>query len=121
MSKTIPAKCRVRRILKKYELVELAGGACIKCGYDKNIASMVFHHIDEKNIALNGSNMTKRSEDLKAEARQCALLCHNCHSELHSPQLNIDNVRQAFIANKENKLTKAMVAEIFFKGDTSEI
>lgn len=36
----------LRGYRRKIKLIELKGGKCESCGYDKNIAALDFHHID---------------------------------------------------------------------------
>lgn len=69
----------------KEELVAYKGGKCEKCGYDKCIAALDFHHInpEEKDFAISNSNIYKNIEALKQEVDKCMLLCANCHRELH--------------------------------------
>ena len=71
-----------RRKLVKKTLVEEAGGKCIKCGYNKCIAALEFHHRDpeEKEIRLTD----RKLEILREEAKKCDLLCANCHRETHA-------------------------------------
>lgn len=73
-----------RKDLKK-ALVEYKGGKCEKCGYDKCIAAMDFHHKDpkEKEFGLSQKGLTKSLKVLKKEADKCLLLCANCHRETH--------------------------------------
>ena len=63
------------------------GGKCSKCGYDKNIAALGFHHLDPKTKEAEWGRMRllnwkKTVEELK----KCILICSNCHIELHNPQ-----------------------------------
>jgi hypothetical protein len=78
------AVSRKRKKLKK-DLVEYKGGKCEKCGYNKCVAAMDFHHKDpkEKNFGLSGNGNTQSWEKLTKEADKCLLLCANCHRELH--------------------------------------
>lgn len=68
---------------KKIELVEYKGGKCIKCGYDKCVNSLEFHHIDptKKDFTISGKSWS--IERLKKEADKCILVCSNCHKEIH--------------------------------------
>ena len=76
---------------RKRKLIEYKGGRCERCGYDKCIAALDFHHIDpsEKEFSLgSGHTGTSRSwESVLAEVDKCMLLCANCHRELHYEQL----------------------------------
>ncbi len=70
---------------------ELKGGKCSKCGYSKNYAALDFHHLDPatKKFGIIGNQMTVgKSERIELEVAKCILLCHNCHMELHHPELN---------------------------------
>lgn len=78
------AVSRKRKNLKK-DLVEYKGGKCEKCGYDKCVAAMDFHHLNpkEKDFAISKNGHTKSWAKLKKEADKCILVCANCHRELH--------------------------------------
>ena len=69
----------------KQKLVEIAGGKCQLCGYDKCQAALEFHHLDpaEKDFAVTGSRVTRRFELMVAEVLKCVLVCANCHREIH--------------------------------------
>jgi len=80
-----------RCINRKIELIEALGAKCDNCGYNKNLAALVFHHIDPstKLFTLDASNLANRNFDkCKLEASKCKVLCHNCHYEHHQPHLN---------------------------------
>jgi len=83
------------RIARRYELkrklVEAAGGKCSRCGYDKSIYALDFHHTQpdkEAQVsalifrAAAGSEAQLRAA--LAEAKKCVLLCANCHREEHA-------------------------------------
>ena len=76
---------------RKNELIELLGGKCKKCGYNKNSAVLGFHHIDKEtrlfSLSLPGLSQHSWCDVLK-ESIKCELLCQNCHGELHYPNLN---------------------------------
>jgi hypothetical protein len=72
---------------KKQELVEMFGGSCSICGYNKCMDGLCFHHLNptEKRMELNNRNIAGRAWDLvMEEANKCQLLCLNCHAEVHS-------------------------------------
>jgi len=85
---------RERGLSRKKKLIEMSGGGCAKCGYAKNSAGLVFHHIDEANkcfeLDIRKLSNTKW-ELITKEWGKCILLCHNCHMELHYPHLGISN------------------------------
>ena len=68
---------------RKKELVEIMGGKCILCGYNKCIHALEFHHINksEKKYQLSSSVCHSWEDDI-AELKKCALVCSNCHKEL---------------------------------------
>ena len=49
------ASCHVnnRRFERKKRLVELLGGRCARCGYDKSVYALDFHHIDPATKLFN--------------------------------------------------------------------
>ena len=80
----------LRRAIKK-QLVQYKGGKCERCGYDKCIQALQFHHKipGQKDFAistqLNLSNFSM--ENYYKEVDKCELLCANCHCEEHSKDL----------------------------------
>jgi hypothetical protein len=68
----------------KRALVELRGGACNLCGYDRHLCALTFHHLEpeKKSFVIAGAH-TRKWDVLVAEARKCVLLCENCHREVH--------------------------------------
>ncbi len=82
-------KCRAfntaeyRRKLKE-KAVKLFGGKCTKCGYDKCIAALDFHHVDKTNKEFNIFEKGKTAwKKIIEELKKCILLCSNCHREHH--------------------------------------
>lgn len=73
----------------KEKLFLYKGGKCEKCGYNKCISAMHFHHINpnEKDFGISGKTLS--FEKLKIEVDKCMLLCSNCHSEIHEGLLKI--------------------------------
>jgi DNA-binding CsgD family transcriptional regulator len=67
----------------KIELVKYKGGKCEKCGYDKCISALTFHHLDptQKDFAISGKSYS--IEKLKKEVDKCIMVCANCHIEIH--------------------------------------
>ena len=73
---------------KRNFLINYFKNSCSICGYNKNSAALVFHHIEPKNKKFNitlKNCMTKSIDELQQEASKCILLCANCHAELHYP------------------------------------
>jgi transposase len=74
-----------RRAVKRI-LVADAGGRCARCGYDRCIAALQFHHMDPstKAFTISSNGVTRSLERAREEARKCILLCANCHAELEA-------------------------------------
>lgn len=68
----------------KIELVEYKGGKCEKCGYNKCVKALTFHHLDpkEKDFTISGKSWSV--ERLKKEVDKCIMVCSNCHIEIHA-------------------------------------
>lgn len=92
---------KARRIKRKFQLVTKNGGACKLCGYSKNLSSLAFHHKQDhlKEVELHGSALAgNKLENIFAEAKKCILICHNCHGEIHNPELDIKKIKKAIKA-----------------------
>lgn len=77
-----------KRLLRyKQEGVDYLGGSCSKCGYNKCIEALEFHHKvpGEKVKTGNGGAIDRRRtfKANKSELDKCILLCANCHRETH--------------------------------------
>lgn len=62
--------------------INLKGGKCQHCGYDRCNAALEFHHTDPTQkdpLGLRKTNL----ESLMREVDKCILLCSNCHREEH--------------------------------------
>ena len=69
----------------KEKAVEYKGGKCQKCGYDKCMDALDFHHIDPSLKDPHFDRFKARNfEKTKRELDKCMLLCSNCHREVHS-------------------------------------
>lgn len=66
--------------------VNYLGGKCQKCGYNKCIGALQFHHIDPTKKSKEYYNMKLRTfnDKFKKELNKCILLCANCHLEEHT-------------------------------------
>jgi DNA-binding CsgD family transcriptional regulator len=71
------------RARAKKKLVEYKGGECGKCGYNKCLQALEFHHLDpkEKDFTISGKSWS--FERLKNEVDKCILVCNRCHTEIH--------------------------------------
>jgi 5-methylcytosine-specific restriction endonuclease McrA len=73
----------------KLKAVEHKGGKCVRCGYNKSVEALEFHHInpDEKEFSISKTGNTYSWEKIKEEINKCLLLCSNCHREVHAELL----------------------------------
>jgi transposase/Zn finger protein HypA/HybF involved in hydrogenase expression len=77
------AVARRRRKVKGI-LVAEAGGACILCGYSRDVGALHFHHVEpiNKRVEINAKGVALALDKLRVEAAKCVLLCANCHAEV---------------------------------------
>jgi len=77
---------RKRRKANKQKAINLLGGKCKLCGYNKCNDALEFHHINpkEKEFMLSKVWNSKTWEKLLPEIKKCVLLCANCHREVHN-------------------------------------
>ena len=78
--------CRnqAKRHEQRSKALEIKGGKCLICGYNKAQRSLDFHHVNEgtKSFAL-GDRWDRPWKEIEKELKKCVLLCGNCHGELH--------------------------------------
>ena len=87
----------IRSYKRKLLLIEMLGGSCKNCKYDKNLSALEFHHRDPnvKDSQLDMRTLSNRSWSyVISEVEKCDLLCSNCHREYHNPEMSIDEVRR---------------------------
>lgn len=73
---------RITRL--KLKAIEYKGGSCERCGYNKNLKALEFHHIDPKEKDFGIAQVrTKSFKKIQKELDKCILVCSNCHSEIH--------------------------------------
>ena len=112
----IKIRKRIRGALIKKALVEYKGGRCSICGYNKNIAVLSFHHVNDENnqkeydISVHMGNRCSL-ESLKKEADKCILVCENCHREIHQKEL--DEKYRKIEENYILRLCEASKASLF--------
>ena len=75
-----------KRRENKIRLIQVFGGKCIYCGYNKNAAAMEFHHRNAKEKEIN-FNIYLSFDKMLKEAKKCDLVCANCHREIENPEL----------------------------------
>ena len=68
----------------KIALIKEAGGKCQRCGYNKCMRALEFHHVDPSTKDFGISRqLNKDMSELREEVSKCILLCSNCHAEVH--------------------------------------
>lgn len=83
-------KCQNKnRFARRTKYKTLVGGKCQKCGYDKCLDALQFHHNDPSQKKFNITNAIWGEEHVNEqqildEIKKCTLLCANCHAEIHS-------------------------------------
>jgi hypothetical protein len=85
-SNAVYSNQQLRGKIRKQKLVDLKGGSCSHCGYNKSLAALQFHHVDPstKKHQLDLRSLSNRSwKAILQEADKCILLCANCHAEHH--------------------------------------
>lgn len=82
-------RCRAAAVAKrcrtvKRQLVEEAGGACVRCGYSRWLGALQFHHVSpgEKEFHLAQRGYSRSIARSRTEMGKCILLCANCHAEV---------------------------------------
>lgn len=91
-----------RGLKRKVEIVREFGGRCSLCGYRKNLAALTFHHQNpkDKNFKLDMRSLSNRKfSQISNELKKCVMVCHNCHSEIHNPQHDLESYLQADCSN----------------------
>ena len=83
-------KCRVDAVMRrrrkvKAMAVEHKGGQCERCGYNKFLGALEFHHKDpsKKDFGISSEGITRSWAKVKTELDKCVMLCSNCHKEVH--------------------------------------
>jgi len=94
--KTYCRKCLSKYIsnrIKEFKIkcLEYKGFNCIKCGYNKSVSAMEFHHRDPsmKDFDISKARNLKLEGKVKDELDKCDLLCCRCHREEHE-RLNLE-------------------------------
>ena len=80
------AAVRKRRRKVRLMAVQYKGGHCSRCGYDKCVEALEFHHLDasQKDFGISSKGYTRSWQKVREEIEKCVLVCANCHRELHA-------------------------------------
>ena len=72
---------------KKEEIREVKKQlSCVKCGYNKCVEALDFHHVNPQEKENTVARMIANSygiEKAYEEIEKCIVLCANCHREFH--------------------------------------
>jgi 5-methylcytosine-specific restriction endonuclease McrA len=74
------------------KIKQVRGGKCMRCGYDKCLKALEFHHLDPSQKDFTISNDRFKLQDAVTESKKCILICSNCHKELHDGMWNEDDL-----------------------------
>lgn len=75
---------------KKLQAIEMMGGSCELCGYNKCPDALDFHHCNGEKEFNVGMAIPRWSwEKVVNELKKCIMVCANCHREIHSK--SVDN------------------------------
>ena len=82
-----------RRKKLKEMAVQLKGGKCQMCGYNRYMGALSFHHVDEKtkSFDLSTKGLTRSWKRIKGEVQKCILVCENCHREIHGGLIKLSD------------------------------
>lgn len=75
----------------KQKCVDYKGGQCVCCGYKKTNNALEFHHLNpqEKDFSISSAKFTKFDNRIIEELNKCALVCRNCHAEIHAGVIDL--------------------------------
>jgi hypothetical protein len=74
-----------RVVENKKRVINILGGKCKMCGYNKCINALECHHINPKEKDIDICKLLSKTwgEKIEKEIKKCDLLCSNCHKEHH--------------------------------------
>lgn len=99
-----------KRLKFKEFCVNYKGGSCTRCGYDKVITALEFHHLNPNEKEIEPSKMmNKKKEFIKNELDKCILICSNCHREEHYRQDNNKKIQKSFEINSLSNFSKSIL------------
>ena len=84
--KSVAINVKNKRKRLKQDAVAYKGGKCERCGYDKCIDALEFHHLDatQKDFGISAKGYTRAWSKVKEELDKCVMVCANCHREIHN-------------------------------------
>lgn len=93
------------RINTKQAIIEVMGGSCVCCGYNKCEQALELHHLNpnEKDFTFS-KNLNKSWESLMEELPKTVLLCANCHREVHNGLIDNSTLKTTFNEEKAKEI-----------------
>lgn len=89
--KFVCKRCRSEAVQRRRERVKVLGiqykgGCCVRCGYNKCVAALEFHHLNpsQKEFGIAHKGITRSWDKVKIELDKCILVCSNCHREIEN-------------------------------------
>ena len=97
----------VKRFFKnrKNDIVYTMGGKCCVCGYNKCNRALDVHHLDgdEKDFGIS-TKLNRSWKAISEELKKCALVCSNCHREIHDGLIDSSNMKSTFDLKRSNEI-----------------
>ena len=90
----MPKGIQLTRGMFLTKIKEARGGRCIKCGYNKCIAALEFHHIDPSKKDFTISNDHFKLQEAVKESKKCIIICANCHREFHAGLWQLEDLEE---------------------------
>jgi len=104
-------KCSVEAVQKRRDNIKIMavkykGGKCQnpKCGYDKYIGALEFHHLYDKEFGISSKGYTRSWGIVKEELKKSVLVCSNYHKEIHGGLLDVGNIVNENYEFEEKKI-----------------
>ena len=110
-----------KKIYLEYKNVD----GCEKCGYNKSLNALHFHHISGKTFEFrflkeNVISLQNLNIEIIDEINKCEILCANCHAICHSDveffKNNFKIIEEKSMRLKENvpKISREVVKQMYF-------
>lgn len=88
---------------RKLNLIKVAGGKCVLCGYSKNPSALEFHHLhpEDKSYGLATKGTCHNIQQDLAEVKKCILICANCHRDVTDGFYTVQELEDKFFFDEE--------------------
>ena len=109
---------------RKENLIQVMGGKCAICGYQKNHGALEFHHLipEQKSYGIAAQGTCHNLQRDLEEVHKCILVCANCHREIHAGDYSLkelqhyqyydDTFAEALLI--ENQKKQGLIKESFY-------